>query len=272
MDMQTRTREQRGSRNKRVGTKGTKSAPFLIRLPEDFLMISRYPCAWYRLEEDLDMSPIALVMGSKARFGGTFDGNGKCIYNLKIRDANSVSVGLFGTIEVGATVRNLKVKNVSVIGAGCVGVIAGENNGEIVNCELSDVLVQGFFDVGGLVGSNRCWAKIQGCAVDGAVLGNANVGGIVGNNLVGAKIIKCFSDGKLCGLENVGGVAGQNHGEIASSSSNSKMKSQKIAGKLVGLNWGKVKLEGDKFLQKHYDKVLIFSEFIGRNLRVFGRS
>jgi hypothetical protein len=257
------------ARNKRPETIGTKLAPFLIRSPEDFLMISRYPCAWYRLEEDLDMSSVALIRGSKIRFGGTFDGNGKCICNLKIRDANSISVGLFGTVEAGAIVKNLKVKNVSVVGAGRVGVIAGENNGDIVNCELSDVLVQGFFDVGGLVGANRCRAKVQGCVVDGTVLGNANVGGIVGSNLVGAKIIRCSSDGKLCGVENVGGVAGQNHGEVAFSRSNSEMKSQKIAGRLIGLNWGKVKLEGDKFLQKHCDKVLIFTEFIGRNLRAF---
>ncbi|GHU85507.1 hypothetical protein FACS1894198_3500 [Clostridia bacterium] len=235
-------------------------------------MIGKYPCAWYRLEEDLDMSSVTLIMTSKIRFGGTFDGNGKCICNLKIRDVNSVSVGLFGTIETGATIKNLKIKNVSVIGASCVGVIAGENNGNIINCELSGVLVQGFFDVGGLVGSSACQAKIRGCVVDGTVLGNVNVGGIVGNNLVGAKITKCFSGGKLCGLENVGGIAGQNHGEIVFSCSDAKMKSQKVAGKLVGLNWGKVRLERDKFLQKHCDEVLIFTELIGRNWVVFGGS
>ncbi|GHV30887.1 hypothetical protein FACS189481_5640 [Clostridia bacterium] len=270
MDNQTITRpEKRIRRSKNLGT---KFDPFLIRLPKDFLMIGKYPCAWYRLEADLDMSSVTLIMASKLRFGGTFDGNGKSICNLKIRDVNSISVGLFGTIEAGATIKNLKIKNVSVIGAGCVGVIAGENSGNIINCELSGVLVQGFFEVGGLVGTNTCRAKIQGCVADGAVLGNVNVGGIVGNNLVGARVIRCFSDGKLCGIENVGGVAGQNHGEIAFSRSDSRMKSQKVAGKLVGLNWGKVRLEGDRFLQKHCDKVLIFTELIGRNCVVFGGS
>ncbi|MDR1354251.1 MAG: hypothetical protein LBJ38_01805 [Oscillospiraceae bacterium] len=253
-------------KNKGCRKKDPRAArAILIHSVADFLKISKYPYAYYELATDLDMEGLPMISLSRVKFRGILDGNGKTIKNLKIRDHHAIRSGLFGLIEAGATIKNLHLNDISVTGMGSVGVIAGENKGNIVGCTVSDALVQGYYTVGVIAGSNSRGGQIKNCVATGTALGNIDIGGIVGNNLVNARITNCIYGGKLCGIENVGGISGQNHGEIAFCHSQSEIKSQKIAGKLVGLNRGNVKLNGSGCLQQHYNKVLIFSELVGRN-------
>jgi hypothetical protein len=105
---------------------------------------------------------------------------------------------------------------------------------------------------------------VKACTAGGTILGNVDIGGIVGNNLYGAYVGECFSNVNLCAIENIGGVVGQNHGEIARSSSEPRIKGRRTAGKLIGLNSGKLKINNAAF-QQYCDHILIFSEFIGKN-------
>ncbi|MDR9392181.1 MAG: Ig-like domain-containing protein [Trueperaceae bacterium] len=129
-------------------------------------------------------------------FSGTFDGDGFTLANLAIDapgddDMNAVhAVGLFAALEqdeaggvtTTATVRDVVLSNVAVDApdARGVGVVAGRARGaEIVDVTITDGVVSGQEDVGGVVG------QVEGVTLDGVdvgveVRGEQFVGGLVG--------------------------------------------------------------------------------------------
>ena len=85
-------------------------------------------------------------------FGGTFDGNGHTISNLKIESAAN-NVGLFGYIS-GATIKNLVIENADVKGQDNTGVVVGNAmTGHLENITLQGTVnVTGTCNVGGITG------------------------------------------------------------------------------------------------------------------------
>ena len=69
-------------------------------------------------------SKIAWVAGGSTVFAGNFDGNGAEIYGI-YADGTKESVGLFGSVAQGVTVKNLAVKNSYVAGNTKVGALFG---------------------------------------------------------------------------------------------------------------------------------------------------
>jgi len=90
----------------------------------------------YQLTNNIDLSdypnwtPIA-------NFSGTFDGNGKTISNLKIdvTDDDQTAFGLFGRIQSGGVVKNLKMLDAKISGTPTkdmnIGIVAGECYGKV---------------------------------------------------------------------------------------------------------------------------------------------
>jgi|GEM_PF-5598496 len=116
-------------------------------------------------------------------FRGAFDGNNKTISGLYINQTTYVEganmtwyVGLFGAIGAGAAIKDLTVTG-TVIGAECVGGIAGYANGATAN-------------------SGKQGAVITNCTANVTVTGNFYVGGVIGeaNN---ATITNCKSTGRV---------------------------------------------------------------------------
>ena len=155
-------------------------------------------------------------------YTGTFDGGGKTITGLTINQPSTDNVGLFASIEVEGTVKNLKLDKVNVTANSNVGAIAGENRGTIENCSVSGS-VTGSSDnscVGGIAGFHRK-GSITDCHSSATVEGKAYVGGIVGQNdamLGSASIIACYSTGSVTATKNnttgssyAGGVVGLNN-------------------------------------------------------------
>ena len=154
------------------------------------------------------------------KFAGTFDGNGKTIMGLTINQPSTDNVGLFASIEVEGTVKNLKLDNVNVTANSNVGAVAGENRGTIENCSVSGS-VTGSSDnscVGGIAGFHRK-GSITDCHSSATVEGKAYVGGIAGQNdamLGSASITACYSTGNVTATKNsmdyswAGGVVGLN--------------------------------------------------------------
>lgn len=128
-------------------------------------------------------------------FGGIFDGCGYTISNLQI-EASGSALGLFRYIRQGAVVRNLTVTG-RVYPEGSqskVGLLAGVNYGEIVNCSVSGS-VTGEEAVGGLVGVNETSGEIRRCSSKAMAAGDHCVGGICGMNY--GTLNNCSNSGKI---------------------------------------------------------------------------
>ncbi len=154
----------------------------------------------------------------KAAFKGTFDGQDHTVYNLQIANPAANGVGLFGA-AVGATIKNVNVKNVDIVADGTAAAIVGytysySETSVIDNCHVSGKIsiVTDWAYVGGIVAYGH--ANITKCSViaDGTgVMTSKNrnaVGGIMGWNY-GAFINDCqVKNLDLTGWANVAGVVG----------------------------------------------------------------
>jgi hypothetical protein len=210
-------------------------------------------------------------------FTGVFNGKGRKIINLTI-DANVAEndfLGLFGNIEHGE-VNNIILENVSITGGNYsiyIGGLVGSNsNGSISNCSSTSINIDGFGQIGGLVGSNG--GAVSNCSSTGVISGVAfNIGGLAGSNsggnisycittvtvtggddsedlggLVGynssGDINNCHSTGTVIGGENtwiLGGLVGYNRlGNISNCYSTCEVNGITEIGGLVGRNWGTI--------------------------------
>ena len=144
----------------------------------------------YSLEEDLDLSRfiwIPLGQGG-SQFEGTFYGNSHTI-ELVIENATANYQGLFADIDSKGRVLDLHVSGkIQCDDSRLVGGIAGQNDGDIINCWVSANVSSNFTTwksttakVGGIVGENNGLVNL--CCMTGDVQNHdADVGGLVGYN------------------------------------------------------------------------------------------
>ena len=170
-----------------------------------------------KLMNDIDLKDVCGESNSWIPIGtsisnsytGTFDGNGNTISGLYIDSSADyqglLGYGLFGYVS--GTVQNLTVSG-TVTGSGeDVGGIAGQNNGNVINCTFSGSVSGG--DVGGVVGDNS--GIVTNCYNTGSVSGYSNaVGGVVGWNDNGS-VENCYNIGEVSGSGS-GGIVGNNTG------------------------------------------------------------
>lgn len=153
-----------------------------------------------------------------APFNGTYDGSCYTIQNVRFKPKAGESryyAGLFGYSA--KTLRNVvylmdaqtPLTIAQAKGAYLyLGTLAGGNSGEISNCAVAGVNLQGkvfesaFVYAGGLVGENS--GIISNCAAESALLSTGNsvfsysyVGGLVGRNQTGGAIQYSYAVGKL---------------------------------------------------------------------------
>lgn len=117
----------------------------------------------YTLANDIDLSGYEkwTPIGSNSDpFTGTFDGQGFTITGLTI-DSSQSGVGFFGRVS-GATIRNVRLQDVSVRGRGSVGALIGNASIFPKNADIT----------------------VENCHVTGSVSGNSSthtgVGGLIG--------------------------------------------------------------------------------------------
>ena len=147
-------------------------------------------------------------------FEGTFDGNGKEIKNIYIN--RSYSVGLFGELSNGVTIKNLGLSGTIKAGehdnlGGIVGELYG---GTIINCYNNATLIGGERK-GGIVGLcsepvDDIGITIKNCYNKAELSGDGVVGGIIGTSFTTKKlnVINCYNEGKIIGTDRVGGIIG----------------------------------------------------------------
>ena len=169
-------------------------------------------------------------IGLSTAFKGTFNGNGKTIYDLNITSSISrattnmlEAVGLFGWLN--GTVSNLNLEGVSIdaqTNSG-IGSVAGKifNTGLIEKVNVKDVTIKGNRRIGGIAG--YVYGNVKDCSVEKAELtatpivradgqydDGDKVGGIIGYQGEGTYTIENnVSDNvKVVAYRDLGGIAG----------------------------------------------------------------
>lgn len=206
------------------GGTGTQSDPYLIDSVENLLNINNDPDAYFKQISHIDLSgysDINSIGNSAALFTGTYDGNGKTIKNLTMHrpDAfdsalsESYYVGVFN-IGLGGVVRDLKIEDASIKATGTAGILAGINQGEIINCHVegSVSVTHNSQGAGLLVGENN--NLVQNSSAKGHVTGKNGIGGLVGKNTntfeSKGHITACYADVDIDADNCGGGLVGNN--------------------------------------------------------------
>lgn len=220
---------------------GSSDNPYIINNLEEFLLFKRQ-CelritgdAHFKLNTDIDLidfdtdndksngnwTPIPM-------FAGTFDGTRHTISNITVNEPDKDEIGLFATIEFG-TIKNLKIKNIDLVGCANVGSVAGyvDLGGDLINITVENGKLSspGDGSIGGIVGGvyteldyqyepTEKKSTIKDCKFNGIISGNSQVGSIIGYSY-DADIINCKGSGEIVYIpynygwdSDIGGIIG----------------------------------------------------------------
>ncbi len=230
------------------GGDGTVGDPYQISRLDQLQAMQNNLDSHFILMDDINASGTASGEGftpvgdDSTPFTGSLDGNGFTISDLTINRSAESNVGLFGVIDNGASIENVRIEGADVTGGTQVGILAGVNNGDIIQ-SYSTGSVSGTDDVGGLVGQNN--GLIQLTFSSATVTGSNNVGGFVGNN--SATILSAYATGNVTGAlgsTNVGGLVGMNAstGEITETYAAGAITGSTNVGGLIGVNDGSIEI------------------------------
>ena len=174
-------------------------------------------CHGYELVRDISLvaySNWQPIGGVGEKFNSTFDGNDYTISRLTIGRGDSDGVGLFGYVEAGVVLRNLRVVSAHVVGKNRVGVLVGDGEGvSIISSYVRDAHLSGYNYIGGLAGGGSGARIVLSYAQAGTVNGRGHaVGGLVGHGS-NATILSSFAQvDDLRGSAFVGGLVGDGFG------------------------------------------------------------
>lgn len=180
-----------GSSKTQPSGSGTAASPYKIGTAAQLAWFanavnngSRSACAVLTADIDLNgqkWTPIANG-GVNNGYTGTFDGQGYIIHGICVTTGvSSRPQGLFGIIARTGTVRNVKAAGrILVRQSSGAGLIAGENNGVLYNCEASAFLKNSYSagstgssvgNIGGIAG-HMAAGYIENCRAYGLFLAN----------------------------------------------------------------------------------------------------
>lgn len=180
-----------GSSKAQPSDSGTAASPYKLGTAAQLAWFadtvnsgSRSACAVLTADIDLngqEWTPIA-NSGVNNGYTGTFDGQGHVIHGICVTTGvSSRPQGLFGIIARTGTVRNVKAAGrVLVRQSSGAGLIAGENNGVLYNCEASAFLKNSYNagstgssvgNIGGIAG-HMAAGYIENCRAYGLFLAN----------------------------------------------------------------------------------------------------
>ena len=163
---------------------------------------------------------------AKARFKGTFDGNGNEVKNIYVNTPNNA--GLFGGVFQ-ATVENIKISGSIISTENNAGGIIANGAATIRNC-INQASVTAKNTAGGIVGDGG-WQSIllENCSNTGNIYSETYwAGGIAGS--FAKKIINCYNVGNIEGKNNSAGIVAQSAGkiEITNCSNQGNVKSKTV--------------------------------------------
>lgn len=219
---------------------GSLQNPYQISEPNHLMSIVSNS-AHYILMNDIVFDPnnnpnhVFTTSVISGNFSGTFNGNGHCVWNLRI-DGGS-ELGLFERIIASGSIENLRLENVNITGSYRLGGLCAINGGTINNCHTSGS-VTGTENVGGMIGESSglvtncfsagivessvhatggligyCWTSVYNSGSSASVTGRNCTGGLVGEHYSMEEILRCYATGPVVGTgtQNAGGLVGYEH-------------------------------------------------------------
>lgn len=168
----------------------------------------------YALGTDVDASTTSFwnnnegfsPIGFPNAFTGVFDGLGHFISQLTINRPAAAIVGLFGTADQNAVIRNVGLTGGSVTGAAGTGSLLGTAVSAYISNSYNTGSVTGAAGTGGLVGVLTT-GGISNSYNTGSVTGAAGTGGLAGVFTTG-NIVNSYSTNTVTGAAGTGGLVG----------------------------------------------------------------
>lgn len=233
------------AKGKFSGGFGSETDPYIIKTPEDLLLMREYSDRYFKLEADIDLAD---QVWPKMDFSGHLNGNGHAISNLTISHTGD-TLGFVSILK--GTIQNLTISgiNINMGNANYIGGFAGYvDNGNIENCTLilndrskilgneyvggiagyifktgeenilegnmvrtssSGYLICGSYLVGGIAGYIEGKVEVINCHVNANIYAGTVAGGIVGQFYNGTTIAACSFTGNLAGASSIGGICGK---------------------------------------------------------------
>ncbi|MCH8567763.1 MAG: FG-GAP-like repeat-containing protein [Balneolales bacterium] len=226
--------ESRSFTTKLMAGGGIEENPWQITSLADLDRVRFDREAYFILSEDIDLSSATreadgefwndgagwepLGTGSN-RFTGTFDGNNHEITGVRIHRPETGYMGFLGAVS-NATIKNLRLTNVTITGSRDVGGLAGELNNVIVeNVHVSgSVTATATWDSGGITGRMIEGSSILKSSTNVQVQGGNSTGGISGFVANGNSIDQSYALGNVTATgDYTGGLVGYNTGIISRS-------------------------------------------------------
>jgi hypothetical protein len=204
---------------------GTSSNPHVVTTLDELQAVQGDLSAHYVLGNNINASETETwnsgagftPIGNGVEFSGDFDGQGYSVDGLYINRPNTNGVGLFGGIS-SSDIKNIGVTNIDIQGGYNVGGLVGFTlDGANIMKSYSSGAVSGNDSVGGLVGVNTN-KIIEKSYTNSNVSGDDQVGGLVGENRYLGYIKTSYSLGSVTGNTNVGGLVGDNIATVKDSS------------------------------------------------------
>ncbi|WP_313056004.1 YDG domain-containing protein [Pseudomonas lopnurensis] len=195
---------------------------------------------YYALARNLDAGGATYNTNLVSSVQGTVAGLGHVISNLHITGLNTV--GVFGTAQASAVIRDLGIANASITASGDAGGLVARNYGLIHNAWYNGT-VSGGSSTGGLVAINYAGGIIRDSHSAGSVTNTgSNTGGLVGSNY--GTISDSHSTATVSGRNYVGGLIGRGNADatygISSSWAAGNVSGSSYVGGLVGGNPGSI--------------------------------
>ena len=170
------------------------------------------------LDNDIDMASVSNftpISATEANaFGGTFDGQGYQIKNLKISNTSVDRLGLFGSVT-GGIIKNLGVSSATVAGRQQTGILVGQaNNMTVKNCWSSGSVSGNGSFIGGLVGnmnSSTVTGSYSTATVSGLAMGK---GGLIGQVGFNGNVSNCYAVSSVTGGSLNGILIGSSSGGV----------------------------------------------------------
>ena len=138
-------------------------------------------------------------------FNARLEGNGYTIANLMINRSSTDYIGLFGSIQSDATIANLGLLDVNIMGQTVIGSLVGRSYaGTVINSYATGRVTGSGGVIGGLVGRNSD-GNIMNSYAAVSVSGITGIGGLVGFNGIGinSTIENSYATGSVSGTGNI---------------------------------------------------------------------
>ena len=234
------------------GGSGTPDDPFLVADAEQLFNVRFHRSSHFLQTRDISLAGYDVPITDENSagwspigdydvdllFAGTYNGDEHQIAHLTVQRTDADYTGLFGYVRR-ATLQNIILQNVEVLGSDDTGGLAGKLDLEsrVMNCHVRGSVTgtNGAWNIGGLIGSGQ-HSTIERSSTGGMVQGDGrSTGGLLGYQ-THSVLSDSYSNADVAGDVATGGLTGWNGdgGVVRNSYSTGSVQGKSLVGGLIG--------------------------------------